>query len=388
MQGDGFSEIYLGKRSLTKKWPIRAALIFQTQPVLIRRKNMTNVVELLKKITPELVDKICLRYLILREINYSQPIGRRRLSDKLEVNERPLRREIKLLEEQDLIEIGKWGMQLTPEGKTVIQELEKFVINIKGLQRASDNIKKAFGFKDVIIVPGDSDKDPLVKKQMGKTAAHYFLSRVKNGDVVAIMGGTTMAEIAESMEPVSCPVDVLVVPGRGALGERVDIQADTIAARLAQKLGGRYKLLHIPDTLDKQTMERVVKDNKIKNVIQMIKSANILLHGIGTAEEMAKRRGLSAEEIAQLKKSKAVSETLGYYFDEKGNIVYETSSIGLDLKDIKKIRTVITVAGGTSKALAIISVTRYFNDVLITDEGAAQKIITHLRRGMNEQKKY
>lgn len=387
MQGDGFSEIYLGKRSLTKKWPIRAALIFQTQPAL-RRRNMTDVVELLKKITPELADKIYLRYLILREINYSQPIGRRRLSDRLKVNERPLRREIKLLEEQGLVEIDKWGMVLTPEGKTVIQELEKFVINLKGLQRASDNIKKAFGFKDVIIVPGNSDKDPLVKKQMGKTAAHYFLSRVKNGDVVAITGGTTMAEIAESMEPVSCPVDVLVVPGRGALGERVDIQADTIAARLAQKLGGRYKLLHIPDTLDKQTMERVVKDNKIKNVIQMIKSASILLHGIGTAEEMAKRRGLTAEEIAQLEKNKAVSETLGYYFDEKGSIVYETSSIGLDLKDIENMRTVITVAGGARKALAIISVTRYFNDVLITDEGAAQKIIMYLRRGMDEQKKY
>lgn len=349
---------------------------------------MEHIASLLKKVTPELTEKIYTRYLILREIGYYQPIGRRKLSDKLKISVRPLRAEIKVLEEQGLVEINKWGMNLTPEGKKIIDEIQEFIVNLKGLQRISDNIKKMYGFREVIIVPGDSDENPLVKKQMGKTAARYLKQIIQDGDIIAITGGTTMAEVVGVMEPAPPSWNVMVVPGRGALGEKVDIQADTIAAKLAEKLGGQYKLLHVPDTLDKSTMQSVLNDKKICSVINKIKSSNILLNGIGTAEEMARRRGLTRDELAVLKKRKAVSETLGYYFDREGRIVYETSSIGLNLFDVKNMKIVITVAGGRSKSEAIISASKFFNDVLITDEGAALNIIQIARRDCVEQENH
>jgi central glycolytic genes regulator len=59
-----------------------------------------------------------------------------------------------------------------------------------------------------------------------------------------------------------------------------------------------------------------------------------------------------------------------------GKIIFEIPGIGLELEDIHNIETIIAVAGGSNKAEAIEAVLRWgFDHILITDEGAAQKII-------------
>ena len=50
--------------------------------------------------------------------------------------------------------------------------------------------------------------------------------------------------------------------------------------------------------------------------------------------------------------------------------------MGICVSDLKNIRTVIAIAGGTSKAAAIQAFLRYKSQaVLITDEAAARKLI-------------
>lgn len=56
-----------------------------------------------------------------------------------------------------------------------------------------------------------------------------------------------------------------------------------------------------------------------------------------------------------------------------------TNNAGLMLQDLPKIGTVIGVAGGRSKAAAILSVIRASRqDILITDEAAAHDIVRML----------
>ena len=53
-----------------------------------------------------------------------------------------------------------------------------------------------------------------------------------------------------------------------------------------------------------------------------------------------------------------------------------TNNAGLMLQDLQNIGTIIGVAGGKSKAAAILSVIRASRqDILITDEAAAREIV-------------
>ena len=50
----------------------------------------------------------------------------------------------------------------------------------------------------MVIAPGDSDEDETVKKEMAKATAKYLKAVLKDGDVKAVTGGTTLAEAASS----------------------------------------------------------------------------------------------------------------------------------------------------------------------------------------------
>ena len=58
---------------------------------------MTINLELLKRITPEMIILLEKRYNILRAVKYHQPIGRRLLSERLKIGERIVRSEVDIL---------------------------------------------------------------------------------------------------------------------------------------------------------------------------------------------------------------------------------------------------------------------------------------------------
>ena len=159
-------------------------------------------------------------------------------------------------------------------------------------------------------------------------------------------------------------------------GEEVELQANSVAARIAERLGGNYRLLHVPDDLGEETMASIACDPKIRQLLECIRSARVVLHGIGTAADMARRRGLSPELQRHLEEKQAVGEALGYYFDSHGEIVYTTRSVGLSLDDLRSVDMVIAVGGGQSKAEAALAVmSTGHQDIYITDEGAARRML-------------
>src|SRR5699024_1763388 len=165
------------------------------------------------------------------------------------------------------------------------------------------------------------------------------------------------------------------VPARGGVGEKVENQANTIAAHMAKMENGDYHLLHVPDPLSETLYQTILEEPSIKETLPYIKNAGMVLHGIGDALSMAARRKTSEEVIQKLKKEAAVSEAFGYYFNEQGDIVHKVRTVGIHLEDLEQMK-VITVAGGTSKANAIASfIKQGRTDVLIKDEAVAQHLV-------------
>jgi central glycolytic genes regulator len=138
-------------------------------------------------------------------------------------------------------------------------------------------------------------------------------------------------------------------------------------------------LLHVPDHLSEDAYTSISQDPNIQELVDVIRGAKIVVHGIGDAVVMAKRRKVSERMIRELKQEGVMAEAFGYYFDPSGKIVSNIPTVGLRLEDIDAIDTVIAVAGGKSKAEAIVSVLHYGReDILVTDEAAASRIIEQL----------
>jgi central glycolytic genes regulator len=168
------------------------------------------------------------------------------------------------------------------------------------------------------------------------------------------------------------------------MGRDVDTQANTLVSKLARKVGANYKLMHVPDNVSHEALEMMRNEPDIKEITNYISMADILIFGIGRADEMSRRRGLSDEKTQELLEKGAVAEAFGYYFDKNGEIIYITPTMGLNFNDVTSIRNVIAVAGGKNKAHAIIATkTRNNSEVLITDEGAAKEIIKIMESEQN-----
>lgn len=337
---------------------------------------LEEILKLQQKIIPEMIELMEKRYNILRNIYYNQPIGRRILARNLELSERIVRTEINFLREQDFIDITLPGMIVTSDGEEIIEKLKNFIHDIKGLSELESSLKKKLEIKNVIIVPGDLDEDSTVMKELGRASANYLRSILTDDQIVAITGGSTVKDVMDNIPKINNLNKVMVVPARGGMGRNLETQANTLVANFASKLNCNYKLLHVPDNLSNEAMNTMMKEKDVKEILDIIDNANILIYGIGRADDMARRRGLSSEEIHQLIHKGAVGEAFGYYFNRQGEVVYSTPTMGIKNEQIGKINHLIAVAGGRCKAEAIISTEiNNTNSVLITDEGAAREIL-------------
>jgi central glycolytic genes regulator len=338
---------------------------------------LLEIIKLQKKIVPEIVELLEKRYNILRTLYYYQPVGRRILSNNLSIGERSVRTELDFLKEQNLINVNTSGMTLTPEGELIIDKLKEFIHELKGLTDIEVFLKNKLNLKDVIIVPGDIEEDKTVLNELGRIAALYIKSIIKDGSIISLTGGSTIQALIDNMPKVNNISNLLVVPARGGIGRNVDIQSSTLAAKLAKKIGASYKLLHVPDNLSDTALKTILNEKDIKDVIDSIHHTDILIYGIGKADEMARRRGMSEEIINTLNELGTAGEAFGYYFDNKGEIVYSTPTIGIKIDDINQVKNLIAIAGGKSKACAIAAIesNKYSHgSVLIIDEGAALAI--------------
>ena len=190
---------------------------------------MQDTLKLQKVIVPEMVELLEKRYNILRTIHYNEPIGRRVLASNLGLGERIVRTEINFLKTQNLIQITTPGMYVTKEGENILEMLKEFIHEIKGLSYVESSLKELLNLKDVIIVPGSLDEEIDVYKELGKAAANYIKSILKDDYVLALTGGSTIREVVDHFPKIQNLHDILIVPARGGMGKNVETQANTLS---------------------------------------------------------------------------------------------------------------------------------------------------------------
>ncbi|CAM3355224.1 sugar-binding domain-containing protein [Hydrogenibacillus schlegelii] len=329
---------------------------------------------LFERLLPELRPSLARRLSALEAIALFGPVGRRALAERLGLTERVLRAEIEALERQGLVVVGGRGVVASPDGLTLLEAFEPLVDAFSALRTLARTVERLLGLKRVVVVPGDVARQPDDLAAVARAAAIALERAMKEARVIAVAGGTTMAAVAEVFRPRRKHPEVTFVPARGGLGEHIDIQADTIAARLADRAGGRFVRLGVPDQLSPETIRAMLEEADVRRRLDEVRRAEVVFHGIGDAKTMSLRRRADAAIRAELERRGAVSEAFGAYYDGDGRLVAQMPTIGLSIEELRAKRC-IAVAAGRPKAAAIISLakTGLFQE-LITDQGAAEAI--------------
>jgi central glycolytic genes regulator len=338
---------------------------------------MYSILELQKKLLPDLLQIMQKRYLILKYIDRMQPVGRRSLAQSLGFTERVLRSEVDFLKNQNLITITSTGAEVTANGKDLLEKLENVMREAAGIDVMEAQLKTQFNIRKVVIVSGDSDDSAWVKSEMGRACAKSMKELINGKDIIAVTGGSTMAAVADKLTPDIKSTELLFVPARGGIGEDVQNQANTICSTMAANTGAKHRVFYVPDQVSEEIYSSFMNEPMIKEVVEIVRSASMVLHGIGDAITMAERRKTDAESLQKMIAEQAVGEAFGYYFNEEGEVVHKVLTVGLQLNDLNNIPNVIAVAGGSSKAKAIRAYLQKApsQTILITDEGAANSLL-------------
>ena len=337
---------------------------------------MENIVFMIEKLIPDHIDVVKRRYNILKTVQIFQPVGRRMLASHMNITERTVRSDIEKLAEGELVSVSKLGISITDKGENLISELYETFKDYNGISDLEKKVENILGIKKVHIVQGDFDHNKAIKSEIGKTAGKVLMNIVNENSIIAITGGTTVASIVDGIPYYNSKKACMVVPARGSVRERIELQSDSLSAKLAEKLCAEYRLLSIPDTISSRALTEVMNEPKNKKTISRINKADVLVLGLGEALEMAKKRRVSKEVYEILENKEAIAEAFGCYFNKNGEIVYELNPAGLNFEDLKRIPFVIGATAGKKKALGIMAVSKNLpNMTIVIDEGTAKEIL-------------
>lgn len=338
----------------------------------------TSILSTLFQIAPDLMASIELRALVMERVAVLGPIGRRALAQRLHLPEREVRSAADALKAAGCLVQSAAGMTLTPLGQTLVDSARVVSRSRRSLSSMELTLSHKLGVERVCVVHGDADMDDSVLPEISKAAARQIRFLLQGAHVLAVSGGRTLAMAAEAITP-AVPMEITVVPAQGATGGSIREQANTLAEEFARRLGGKSRMLYLPDGLSGAAADEMSRLPQVREVLDLLQHADVLLYGISPALASAVRRNISMSERENLMRHGATAEALGFYFNAKGEVISGGYPL-LRAQDIGIRCHAAAVAAGTSRAEAIIAVCLHHpHRLLITDEGAAQRIMELLR---------
>lgn len=339
----------------------------------------TSILGTLFMIAPDLMHEVELRTLVLERVAALEPIGRRALAQRLHLPEREVRSAADALRASGCIVLSAAGMELTEYGRGMVDAARMVSRGRRTIASMELALSHKLDVERVCVVRGDADMDESVLAEAAQAAARQIRFLLQDAHVLAVSGGRTLKMAAETIS-LAAPMDITVVPAQGGMGGMMETQANMLAEIFARNLGGQHRLLHLPEGISAQAAEELCRIPQVREAMELLRHADVLLYGIARAQELSRARGFGALEREALEKTGAVAEALGFYFNAQGAMVNNRASIALRAADLGRRTKTAAIAVGHSKAEAIIAVCMHHpHKLLVTDEGAAARMMELLR---------
>jgi DNA-binding transcriptional regulator LsrR (DeoR family) len=245
-----------------------------------------------------------------------------------------------------------------------------------------DELSGRYGLDYCEVVP-DLEAEDLPLKALGIAGAQFLKREIERGEntLIGVGHGRTLAACVEYLPRVSAE-KTRFVSLLGGLTRKFSANPHDVVHRLAERTGAEAYVMPVPMFANTAEDRTVLLDQKgISEVFDLAKSADLLIAGIGTAEQEASLVAtgmIEKSEMEEIRRKGGVGELLGHFFDDAGKAVATTLSnraLALAREDISN-RRIVAVAGGKVKVRAIKSVLegRYLKG-LITDERTARSLV-------------
>lgn len=290
---------------------------------------------------------------------------------------------------------GKTQAEVAGELSISRQKVQRFLqecreegvveINIRTLPLISleleDRLREKFGLLDVVVANSHSNQAES-RRSVARAAASYLERNLKKGMAITVGMGRNTGEIPNFFNP-SHSIDCTFLPAMGSsphVGETIN--PSDICAKLSMNCKGKSFPLYAPAYVESQQVRDIlIAQAAVGSTLQKAKNADMAIVGIGAPTDNAtlvRMDCLSRTEVRHLKKTGAVGDILGAFFDQQGHMLASDlygRLVGLALEDLRRIKTVVAVVSEHNKAGAIFGALQTgVLKVLITDSDNAQKV--------------
>lgn len=235
-----------------------------------------------------------------------------------------------------------------------------------------------------VLVWKQHEKSESLRERLGQAAAGRLVDLLTPGITIGVPWGTTVSATIEALE-INASLGARVVQMVGVLGSSSHAyNGQVLVERLAKKVGGTGVYLYTPGIVENAETARVLLNNPdIRQTIEIGRSCEIALLGIGTTDPAYSSLHLgghiSPEELEYMTARGAVGDISGYFFDGNGQLLdieFHKRLVGLPFEDLLCIPVRLAVAGGPSKAAAILGALRgRLVNMLMTDSLTAQQLL-------------
>lgn len=243
-------------------------------------------------------------------------------------------------------------------------------------------LERAFGIKKAIVISDYYDNEQERISFLADAAVKYLDEIIKDDMVIGVSWGKNVYEIANSIE-YKGRKNLVVTPLVGGIGNEVNqYHSNLIAAKMAENLRASALNLYAPVFVGSEETKNVLfEDKNINDVLSVSRNADIAIVGIGNPKvsTMMEMNILSDDELENIVASGAVGDTNTSFVDKDGketDSMFRNKTIHVSLEDLRKIPTVLAIAGGEQKLEAIHAVLKSgVLEVLVTDETVASGIL-------------
>lgn len=283
---------------------------------------------------------------------------------------------------------SKVSRLLTYAWKVGMVEIRLKVPGTRSEKFLSDSLKELLGLKEVVVAQATERDEEHILEKIAKAGSEYISKTLKNGQIVGWGWGRTVYKTVQALrndgEPHFSSIFIPLIGGAGQSAKHY--QVNSLVEKAAEVFKAQVMYLNAPAFFaDKNTLELLLKEKHVSNVLEMWKKLDVAIFGLGKPvyDSEIIRTEIDSSIIIDLLREKAVGDILARFFTPSGKICGSTLNeliLGIDMDDFLKVPRKICLCGGEKKVDGIIAASkRGYLNVLVTDSITANIILDKLK---------
>jgi len=232
-----------------------------------------------------------------------------------------------------------------------------------------------FNLHSVHLAPRLAGPSDLTRRMIGRVAANVLRDHLRDGHLVGVGGGMTIAAVADAFADTPTRYAITVVP---LAGGGMSAPSRDPVRRIAELLGGYAMEVFAPGIVhDRIARHAILSSANARNVTNAWAQLDVAVFGVGAY--LRSETWFGADVVAEVEAAGAVGEILIRPFDIDGNFVVSRLNelvVGLDPHELGRVPVSIAAAGGPDKVEPVLGILRArVANVLVTDEVTAADVL-------------